>query len=198
MPRLQTDIIGLTALILVFLAWVVFCLSFLLRKKPAQAEEAKRASVSKWGIALQSFSFAFVWILPRPRWWPFRESLAGELVLAVVAVVLAYASSLFSLLAIQTLGKQWTYEARVIKGHELVTQGPYAIVRNPIYLGMYGMIVGTGLVFSRWGTFLAAVVFFLIGNRIRIRAEERLLRETFGSQFDDYARHVPAFFPRLL
>jgi len=41
-------------------------------------------------------------------------------------------------------------------------------------------------------------VFFLIGNQIRIRAEEKLLRETFGSQFDDYARRVPAFFPRLL
>ena len=60
-----------------------------------------------------------------------------------------------------------------IKGHELVTQGPYAIVRNPIYLGMLGMIVATGPVFSRWWTFLAAVIFFLIGNRIRIRAEEQ-------------------------
>src|SRR5215831_3787553 len=184
MPRLQTDTIGLTSLILVFLAWVVFGLTFLLRKKPAQAEEAKRASVSKWGIVLQSFSFAFVWILPRPRWWPFRESLAGELILAAVAVALAYSSSLFILRAIRTLGKQWTFEARVIKGHELVTQGPYAIVRNPIYLGMFGMIIGTGLVFSRWWTLSAAVVSFLIGNRIRIRAEERLLRETFGAQFE--------------
>ena len=198
MPRLQTDIIGLTALVLVLLAWVVFCLTFLLRKKPAQAEEAKRASASKWGIALQSLSFAFVCILPRPRWWPFRESLAGELILAAVAVVLAYSGSLFSLRAIRTLGKQWTYEARVIKGHELVTQGPYAIVRNPIYLGMFGMIIGTGLVFSRWWTLSAAVVFFLIGNRIRIRAEEQLLRETFGAQFEHYAQRVPAFFPRLL
>jgi protein-S-isoprenylcysteine O-methyltransferase Ste14 len=52
--------------------------------------------------------------------------------------------------------------------------------------------------FSRWWNFLAAVIVFLIGNRIRIRAEEKLLRETFGEQFDDYARRVPAFVPRLL
>jgi protein-S-isoprenylcysteine O-methyltransferase Ste14 len=197
MPRLQTDIIGLTALILVFLAWIGFGLTFLLRKKPAQVEEAKRAPASKWGIALQSFSFAFVWVLPRSLWWPFRPSPAGELALAAVAVALSYASSLFCLWAVRTLGKQWTFEARVIKGHELVTQGPYAMVRNPIYLGMFGMIVGTGLVFSRWWTLLAAVIFFLVGNQIRIRTEERLLRETFGSQFDDYARRVPAFFPRF-
>jgi protein-S-isoprenylcysteine O-methyltransferase Ste14 len=57
--------------------------------------------------------------------------------------------------------------------------------------------LSVGLAFSRWWTFLAAMVVFLIGNRIRIKAEEKLLRETFGAQFDDYARRVPAFFPRL-
>lgn len=117
--------------------------------------------------------------------------------MAVVAVILAFASSLFCLLAVRTLGKQWTYQARVIEGHELITTGPYAVVRNPIYLSMFGMLLATGLVFSRWWNFLSAIVFFLIGNQIRIRAEEKLLRETFGSQFDDYAGRVPAFLPRL-
>ena len=194
--KVQTDLIGVVALGLVMLAWVVFGLTFLLRKKPPKVEEAKRAPGSTLGIALQSVSFALIWILPRPVWWPFPESRVGELALATVAVVLAYASCLFCLRAVQTLGKQWTYAARVIKGHELITQGPYAVVRNPIYLGMFGMILATGLVFSRWWTLLSAVILFLIGNRIRIRTEERLLRETFGAQFDEYARHVPAFFPR--
>lgn len=196
--HLQTDAVGLTALILVSLAWIVFALVFLLRKKPTEVNEAKRAPVSSLGIFLQSISFALIWLLGRTQWWPFRPSFAGELVLAIVAVTLAFASSVFCLLAVRTLGKQWTYRARVIEGHELIATGPYAVVRNPIYLGMFGMILATGLVYSRWWNFLAAVVFFLIGNRIRIRAEEKLLRETFGSQFDDYARRVPAFLPRVL
>jgi protein-S-isoprenylcysteine O-methyltransferase Ste14 len=99
---------------------------------------------------------------------------------------------------VQTLGKQWTYEARVIEGHELITQGPYALVRNPIYLGMFGLMVATGLAYTTWWALLVAVVIFLIGNRIRIRSEEKLLRETFGVQFDEYASRVPAFFPRHL
>src|ERR1700682_773703 len=155
--KVQTDLIGVVALGLVMLAWVVFGLTFLLRKKPPKVEEAKRAPGSTLGIALQSVSFALIWILPRPVWWPFPESRVGELALATVAVVLAYASCLFCLRAVQTLGKQWTYAARVIKGHELITQGPYAVVRNPIYLGMFGMILATGLVFSRWWTLLSAV-----------------------------------------
>jgi protein-S-isoprenylcysteine O-methyltransferase Ste14 len=198
MAPLHTDVIGLTALILVFLSWIIFGLIFLLRKKPPKAAEAKRASVAKWGIALQACGFALVGSIHRAYWWPLPASAAGEVALAVVAVALAFASSWWSFCAVQTLGKQWTYEARVIEGHELITHGPYAVVRNPIYLGMFGLMVATGLVFTTWWVLLLAVTVFLIGNQVRIRAEENLLRETFGSQFDDYARGVPAFFPRLL
>jgi protein-S-isoprenylcysteine O-methyltransferase Ste14 len=59
-------------------------------------------------------------------------------------------------------------------------------------------MVATGLVFTTWWALLIAIVIFLVGNQIRIRAEEQLLRESFGVQFDDYAGRVPAFFPRLL
>jgi protein-S-isoprenylcysteine O-methyltransferase Ste14 len=44
---------------------------------------------------------------------------------------------------------------------------------------------------------LGAIVIFLIGTFVRIRSEEKLLRATFGAQFDDYARRVPAFLPGL-
>src|SRR5262249_12559604 len=158
-----------------FLPWLAVMLGLLFRKKPAKAEEKKRAPGSLWGIALQSISFALVWSLPRPRWWPFRESTAGEVLLSTVAILLTYSSAWLAIHAVPTLGKQWPYKARVIEGHELVPQGPYSLVRNPIYLGMFGAILGAGLVFARWWTMLAAIALFLVGNRIRITAEERLL-----------------------
>lgn len=194
--RPETDAIGLTAVIFVLLAYVLFGCVFLFRKKPPQTEEAKRASAATLGIVLQSVGFVLAWNPPRQRWWPLAPSRVGEVGLAAAAIILAYASCWLSIRAVQTLGKQWTYAARVIKGHELITQGPYGIVRNPIYLGMFGLILSTCLAFSRWWSGLAAVMLFLVGNHIRIRTEERLLRETFGDQFDEYARRVPAFIPR--
>ena len=194
--RLETNAIGLTAIILVLLAYVLFGCVFLFRRKPRQAEETKRAPGATFGIVLQGVSFVLAWNPPRPRWWTFPPSRAGEVALALAAVILAYASCWFSIRAVQTLGKQWTYAARVIKGHQLITQGPYRIVRNPIYLGMFGLMLSTCIAYSRWWSGLAAVVLFLIGNHIRIRAEEQLLRETFGDQFDEYARRVPAFIPQ--
>jgi protein-S-isoprenylcysteine O-methyltransferase Ste14 len=195
--KLQTDTIGLTALIVIFAAWFVFALIFLLRKRPAKVEEVKRAPAAKLGIVLQGVGFGLVWNLRRSQWWPLPASVGGEITLASVAVALAWVSNWWCLRAVQILGKQWTVEARLIKGHELITDGPYGIVRNPIYLGMFGLMVATGLALSHWWALLGAVLIFLTGNRIRIRAEENLLREAFGSQFDDYARRVPAFVPRI-
>ena len=69
--RFQTDAIGLTALILVLLAYVLFGSVFLFRKRPPQTEENKRAPAATFGIVLQGVSFALVWTAPRQRWWPF-------------------------------------------------------------------------------------------------------------------------------
>jgi protein-S-isoprenylcysteine O-methyltransferase Ste14 len=117
--------------------------------------------------------------------------------LAVAAAILAWASCWWCLRAVGALGKQWTFQARVIEGHELVTAGPYAIVRNPIYLGMFGLMVATGLVLATWWAQVAAIAVFLIGNWIRIHQEEKLLRQLFGAKFQEYAQRVPAFLPGL-
>jgi len=145
--QVQTDAIGLTTLVLVLLPSIAFGVALLLKKKSPNVREAKRAPAAKFGILRQSISFALVWLVPRSPWWPFRDSLAGEL--AAAAIALAYGSAWLCVRAVRTPGKQWTYQARVIKGHELVTQGSYAMVRNPIYWGMFGAILATGLAFSR-------------------------------------------------
>src|SRR5215470_17567725 len=87
---MHTDAIGLTALILVVLAWVVFALIFILRKKPPQREEVKRSNQAVAGIILKGVSFGLVWTFRRAYWWPFPPSVAGEVALAAVAVALAW------------------------------------------------------------------------------------------------------------
>ena len=60
---------------------------------------------------------------------------------------------------------------------------------------MLGMLVATGLVYSHWVAFVAAVALYGVGTAIRVRSEEKLLREQFGAAFDDYKRRVPAVVP---
>jgi protein-S-isoprenylcysteine O-methyltransferase Ste14 len=124
--------------------------------------------------------------------WP-----AGPLVVAIVAAVCAIAGIVFSGWAIRTLGKQWSFAARVVEGHQLVTHGPYAIVRNPIYASMALWLVAAALTLGTPLRLAIALVFYVAGTLIRIRAEEELMRATFGAQWDEYCRRVPALIPFL-
>jgi cytochrome bd-type quinol oxidase subunit 2 len=99
---MKIDMIGAVTLILVFLAWLLFGATFLLRKRQPKTEETKRVAAAKWGIALQGVGFALVGSFHRAQWWPFAPSRFGELALAAAAIVLAYASCFFCLRAVRT------------------------------------------------------------------------------------------------
>jgi protein-S-isoprenylcysteine O-methyltransferase Ste14 len=147
---------------------------------------------------LQLLGYAICFAFPRPDLSPIVPMpKVTELLLSAVIAAIGVISIGICYAAARALGKQWALVARVVNDHELITGGPYSHVRNPIYLAMFGMLVATGLTISRWQALLAGILVFLIGNEIRIRSEENLLRETFGSKFDEYASRVPAVFPRL-
>ena len=181
------------------LSWLAFVLTFSFHKKPPSPRDQKRDHSSIIGIVLEGMGYAIVWIVRRPWFTPmFGSSKPLEIGLALLAIILAIGSIWFCAAAIRTLGTQWSLTARVHEGHKLVTQGPYSVVRNPIYTGMLGMLLATGLAVSHWVGLLIAVILFAVGTLIRVRSEERLLREMFGPQFDSYARQVPAVIPYLI
>jgi protein-S-isoprenylcysteine O-methyltransferase Ste14 len=182
----------------VAVCWIVFGGIFVIGRSGAASAETKRAGRFSPGLLLQGLGYAFCFALYRTYFSPlFPMSKQAEASLALATILIAMGSIWFCLAAVRTLGKQWALVARVVDGHELITQGPYGIVRNPIYLGMFGLLLATGLAVSRWQALLAGIPLFLIGNQLRIRSEEKLLREAFGEKFAEYARRVPAFFPRI-
>src|SRR5947207_6268734 len=187
------------AFVVMVLSWVAFVIVFATQKKAPSSPDKKRDPVSILGIALQGVSYAVVWIIRRPWFTPmFPPSRSLEIALAVLTMVLAVASVWFCGAAIRTLGKQWSLAARVLEGHKLVTEGTYSVVRNPIYTGMFGMLLATGFAVSHWLGLSIAIVIFAIGTFIRVRSEEQLLREMFGPEFEAYARKVPAVIPFLI
>lgn len=183
---------------IVVLCWFVFAAAFIFRRKPARAAERKRDRASMIGVALQGLAYAIVWSVRRQPFTPIALMARPlEWVLALVTVALAAGSVWISLAAVKTLGQQWSLAARVIEGHHLVIDGPYRIVRHPIYSAMLGMLIATGLGYSHWLALIAAVPVYAIGTMIRVRIEEKLLREEFGERYDEYAQRVPAVIPFL-
>jgi protein-S-isoprenylcysteine O-methyltransferase Ste14 len=190
--------VQLVVFIIVMACWFCFAGIFIFRKKPPPAPTRKREGVSILGIVLQGLSYSIVWIgWRRPPALFIEGGLPLQLALGLLTIALALVSLWMVLSAVRALGKQWSLTARVTEGHKLVVEGPYNIVRNPIYTGMLGMLIATGLALSRWPFLLIAVFIFLIGTIIRVRSEEKLLRETFGPEFEAYSARVHAIIPGL-
>lgn len=184
--------------VIVMISWLAFAGTFLLRKRPASPPDQKRAPGSLFGVALQGISYGILWGVHRTAFTPIvAGSKTIEMVAGLLAICAAVSSVWLTMMAVRTLGKEWSVTARLIEGHQLATSGPYAYVRHPIYTGMLGMLVATGLAMSHWIALIVALVIFFIGTIIRVRSEEKLLHEAFGKQFEDYSRRVPAIVPGL-
>jgi len=101
----------------------------------------------------------------------------------------------FSLWAIATLGRHYDLVLEVHQDHELVRRGPYSRVRHPVYTGLglhfAGLCLATGNLLLIAGTLLVSFPAFYL----RARAEEGLLRERFGAEYEKYAREVPMLVP---
>ncbi len=181
----------------VLVAWIIIAPAFV-RGRAESAKGDKRREMLSWmGIAIQGLAFGLSWMGP---WWLFAPRSPGmHPALALLAVGVSFAGALLVIAAIRTLGRQWSLTARITEGHQLVTSGPYALVRNPIYTGMWALQLGTCMAFSAWwlGYKMLAItaVIYYLGTRLRVSREERLLRAEFGSDFDEYASRVPALIP---
>lgn len=79
----------------------------------------------------------------------------------------------------------------------LTITGPYAHTRNPLYFGSCILALGTGIATHSWISGTLLVVYFALFYSIVMRREENELRMHHGAAFEEYARAVPLFFPRL-
>jgi protein-S-isoprenylcysteine O-methyltransferase Ste14 len=188
-----------TTLAIVIACWIAFSCVFVFRKQPQQ-KEAKRDRRSLAGIVLQMCAYAVVSFQP-PRAaflppLPNSMRVLGPLI-SVCAIGLAIGSVWFAAAAARALGQQWAFSARLIEGHKLITEGPYSVVRNPIYTGMLGLLIATGLAMEHWRALVIATPLFMAGLVIRVRSEEKLLRSAFGEEFEEYAKRVPAVIPGI-
>lgn len=84
-----------------------------------------------------------------------------------------------------------------VGGSNLVTQGPYAIIRNPLYWGNIMMYAGIGIMSNALYPFLLiiAVFYFTFQYYLIIFNEEDYLRKTYKENFEIYCKHVKRFLP---
>lgn len=94
------------------------------------------------------------------------------------------------------LGRQFSPQLQLRQTHKIVTSGPYARVRHPLYTALDGFGLSLALV-SANGFFVAIFLISLIGLFFRVPREERMLLDHFGEEYRVYMQQTGRFFPKL-
>ena len=127
--------------------------------------------------------------------WAFWSGGDDRLPLPVrlVAVPIMLGST-WAMIRVMIVFRSWRLRAVLTEAHELCTEGPFSVVRHPIYTGLVGVAVATMLVAPNGATAAGFVLNLLVGDR-RARAEERLLLAAFGERYAAYMARTKRFLP---
>jgi protein-S-isoprenylcysteine O-methyltransferase Ste14 len=176
-----------------WLAWIVFWVAAARGAKSTRWREPMERRLLH-GIPL----VLAMLLLIAPKRLPgllMRFAPQGGLLLALGAAAVAADLGL-AVWARVSLGRNWSSQVEVKRDHALVCDGPYRLVRHPIYTGMLLAIAGTALAIGEWRGMLATG-FALIGILVRVGAEEREMRRLFP-EYERYRKETAALIPFLV
>jgi protein-S-isoprenylcysteine O-methyltransferase Ste14 len=137
-----------------------------------------------------------------------RKRLIGAKVLTFFVLVLMFISHAqthvlmdilgFLLIVLAGVGRIWS-SAYIsgFKSGKVVKDGPYSMMRNPLYFFSFLGFIGVGLVFGSFFISFLLVAIFLITHLPTIKYEEKKLEELFGDEYREYFKTTPRFFPNI-
>jgi protein-S-isoprenylcysteine O-methyltransferase Ste14 len=130
-------------------------------------------------------------ILPAPLHDRF---LPDDAIIHGLAVLVTACGLAFAIWARRHLGGNWSGAVVLKADHRLIRSGPYRLVRHPIYTGLFVALLGTVMAIGEWrgliGLALAAMAIIS-----RVKAEDALMAQAFGAEYEDYRRRTPALLP---
>lgn len=116
---------------------------------------------------------------------------------AAVGMVVMFFSIVLKVAAYRALGMNWSATPKIRQDHSLVREGPYALVRHPVYASnivlLAGVFLATGSV-----VFLGLGACYFVTDNIRANAEEQQLIARFGDAYIRYRSVVGKYFPRTV
>jgi protein-S-isoprenylcysteine O-methyltransferase Ste14 len=112
-----------------------------------------------------------------------------------VGVIIIFIGIILRLFAVVTLGRFFTVDVTIRQGHKLKKDGLYKYLRHPSYFASLVSFIGMGWTFNNWLSLLVLIAAILIVFINRIKIEEKLLIQHFGSEYTEYKKHTSGLIP---
>jgi len=97
----------------------------------------------------------------------------------------------------KALGRNWSITLQIREKHELISHGPYALVRHPMYTSFLLMALGQAFLLANWVVGLAGVIGFAVLFFLRVDKEERMMLEIFGPEYRAYMDRTKRVIPYI-
>ncbi len=177
--------------------WLAYILYWRFMARDVKSTERLESSSSRWTRLVLFLCGAVLLALPhvRPAFLN-QRFLPSGLWMFWLGTAMSASGFLFSIWARRHLGKNWSQAVTLKKDHELITNGPYALVRHPIYTGLLLAFFGSAIARAEWRGLLALALIFIALWR-KLSLEEKWMREHFGDSYEAYSRGVRALIPFL-
>ena len=112
-----------------------------------------------------------------------------------VGVVLGVVSFVLYAWSQASLGKGWSPHLQMREEHGLITTGPYARIRHPLYLALLGFLTSIALTTANW-FFIALLIVSIVVLALRVPKEEQMMVEEFGEEYEKYIERTGRFIPK--
>ena len=95
------------------------------------------------------------------------------------------------------LGLNWSPTLEIREKHELITRGIYGLIRHPMYASQWLWVLAQPLLLQNWIAGFANLLVFIPFYFLRVKAEEQLMMERFGDQYQVYMQKVGGILPKF-
>jgi protein-S-isoprenylcysteine O-methyltransferase Ste14 len=138
-------------------------------------------------------------LLPVLSFTPVLEFARYRLYLVPLAAGVAFAAAGLWLFhrSHAELGPNWSPTLEIREGHRLVTGGVYRSIRHPMYTSLFLMGLAQACLISNWIAGPALLAAFAAMFASRLHTEERMMRATFGAEYDRYRARTKRIVPRV-
>jgi protein-S-isoprenylcysteine O-methyltransferase Ste14 len=178
--------------------WFAFMVYWQIKASHTKTTERLESGVSRVtraAVFLAAIVLLSVPQLPGP--FLYRSFLHQGLEPFYTGATITVAGLLFAVWAREHLGANWSRSVTIKKDHELITSGPYAVVRHPIYTGILAGFLGTVIAEGQVRS-LIALALVSVALWYKLRMEERWMKAYFGASYNAYSHRVAALVPYLL
>jgi protein-S-isoprenylcysteine O-methyltransferase Ste14 len=177
--------------------WIAFLVYWEIKAAHTKTTQRFEPAASRIVRALTFLIVIVLFSITRiPLPWLYRQLWPQGIWPFWIGAAITVAGLLFAVWARLHLGSNWSHAVTIKQGHDLITTGPYSLVRHPIYTGILTGLFGTAIALSQVRGFIAFVLACLV-LWPKLRREEQWMRSQFGETYATYAHKTAVLVPYL-